>query len=74
MPMYTDQTDVAASPDSVFRFVSDIANLPKYLPTVHGARGPPRPPPPRPARPRPPSAGSPATPARRCRPTPTWRS
>ena len=41
MPMYTDQTDVAASPDSVFRFVSDIANLPKYLPTVHGARSQP---------------------------------
>ena len=37
MPEYTDRIDVAASPDSVFRFVSDIGNLPKYLPTVNGA-------------------------------------
>ena len=37
MPEYTDSIDVAASPDAVFRFVSDIENLPKYLPTVHEA-------------------------------------
>ena len=37
MPEYTDHIEVAAAPDAVFRFVSDIGNLPKYLPTVHGA-------------------------------------
>ena len=37
MPEYSDHIDVAASPETVFRFVSDIANLPKYLPTVQGA-------------------------------------
>ncbi len=37
MPEYTDRVTVAASPDAVFRFVSDIKNLPKYLPTVSGA-------------------------------------
>lgn len=37
MPEYTDRIEVSASPDAVFRFVSDIANLPKYLPTVYDA-------------------------------------
>lgn len=37
MPDYTDRIEVTAAPEAVFRFVSDIANLPKYLPTVHGA-------------------------------------
>lgn len=37
MPEYTDRIDVAAPPEAVFSFVSDIKNLPKYLPTVHGA-------------------------------------
>ncbi len=37
MPEYTDRIDVSAPPDAVFRFVSDIKNLPKYLPTVHHA-------------------------------------
>ena len=37
MPEYTARIDVAASPEAVFRFVSDVGNLPKYLPTVHGA-------------------------------------
>ena len=38
MPEYTDRIDVSASPDAVFRFVSDVNNLPKYLPTVHHAK------------------------------------
>ncbi len=37
MAEYTDRIDVAAPADAVFKFVSDIGNLPKYLPTVHGA-------------------------------------
>ena len=37
MPEYTDRVTVAAAPDAVFRFVSDIKNLPRYLPTVSGA-------------------------------------
>ncbi len=37
MPDYSDHIDVAAPADAVFAFISDIANLPKYLPTVHGA-------------------------------------
>ncbi len=37
MPEYTDHIEVSAAPDAVFRFVSDIGNLPKYLPTVHEA-------------------------------------
>ena len=41
MPEYTDRIEVAAEPDAVFRFVSDISNLPKYLPTVHGAHSQP---------------------------------
>ena len=42
MPEYVDHIEVAAAPDAVFRFVSDIGNLPKYLPTVHGAHAQPR--------------------------------
>ena len=41
MPEYTDRIDVSAPPDAVFQFVSDIANLPKYLPTVHQAHSQP---------------------------------
>ena len=37
MAEYTDRIDVAAPADAVFDFVSDIENLPKYLPTVHHA-------------------------------------
>ena len=37
MAEYTDRIDVSAPADAVFKFVSDIENLPKYLPTVHGA-------------------------------------
>lgn len=38
MAEYTDRVDVAAPANDVFRFVSDIGNLPKYLPTVHHAQ------------------------------------
>ena len=37
MAEYTDRIDVAAPADAVFGFVSDVANLPKYLPTMHDA-------------------------------------
>lgn len=37
MPDYSDRIDVGAPADAVFAFISDIGNLPKYLPTVHGA-------------------------------------
>ncbi len=37
MAEYSDRIDVAAPADAVFAFISDIGNLPKYLPTVHGA-------------------------------------
>lgn len=37
MSEYTNSIDVAAPADAVFKFVSDIGNLPKYLPTVHHA-------------------------------------
>ena len=37
MPEYTDRIDVAAPADKVFRFVADVENLPRYLPTVHHA-------------------------------------
>ncbi len=37
MAEYTHRIDVSAPADDVFKFVSDIENLPKYLPTVHGA-------------------------------------
>ncbi len=44
MPEYTDRIDVSAAPEAVFRFVADINNLPKYLPTpMAGSR--PTPPP-----------------------------
>ncbi len=37
MAEYTDRIDVAAPADAVFQFVSDVENLPKYLPTMHHA-------------------------------------
>ena len=37
MAEYTDRITVAAAPATVFKFVSDVNNLPKYLPTVHHA-------------------------------------
>ena len=37
MPEYSDRIAVAAPADAVFKFVSDVENLPKYLPTVHHA-------------------------------------
>lgn len=37
MPEYEHSLAIEASPDAVFAFVSDIANLPKYLPTTHHA-------------------------------------
>ena len=38
MSKYEHSTTVQASPDTVFAFVSDVNNLPRYLPTVHSAR------------------------------------
>lgn len=38
MSDYTDSIDVHAPADAVFRFVSDLENLPRYLPTVHQAQ------------------------------------
>lgn len=37
MAEYESSLPISASPDTVFDFVSDIANLPKYLPTTHHA-------------------------------------
>ena len=37
MAEYESSLPVNASPDAVFDFVSDIGNLPKYLPTTHHA-------------------------------------
>lgn len=37
MPEYQQSISVQTSPDVVFNFVSDVKNLPKYLPTVHRA-------------------------------------
>ena len=37
MAEYTDRIDVDAPADAVFAFISDVGNLPRYLPTVHGA-------------------------------------
>lgn len=37
MKEYQQSKKVQASADEVFAFVSDIQNLPKYLPTVHNA-------------------------------------
>ncbi len=37
MPAYSDQTDIRAPADAVFRYVADVKNLSKYLPTVHHA-------------------------------------
>jgi len=41
MPDYEHSLAIEASPDAVFDFVSDIANLPKYLPTTHKAEAQP---------------------------------
>lgn len=38
MSTYEHSTTVQASPDAVFAFVSDVNNLPRYLPTVHSAK------------------------------------
>lgn len=38
MAEYEQSLTVAASPDHVFDFVSDIQNLPRYLPTTHHAQ------------------------------------
>ena len=37
MAEYEHTTTIQAAPDEVFRFVSDVRNLPKYLPTVQRA-------------------------------------
>lgn len=37
MSEYEHATTVQASPETVFAFVSDVHNLPRYLPTVHNA-------------------------------------
>ncbi len=37
MAEYESSLPVSASPDTVFDFVSDIRNLPRYLPTTHHA-------------------------------------
>ena len=37
MAEYEHSLTVQASPDAVFDFVSDIGNLPRYLPTTHQA-------------------------------------
>lgn len=37
MSEYKHSISVQASPDQVFAFVSQVENLPKYLPTVHNA-------------------------------------
>ena len=37
MPDYSAETDVHAPADAVFRYIADVKNLPKYLPTVHSA-------------------------------------
>ena len=37
MPEYEHTQTIHASPDEVFAFVSDVRNLPRYLPTTKGA-------------------------------------
>lgn len=37
MPEYEDSLVVEAAPEAVFDFVSDIRNMPQYLPTTHHA-------------------------------------
>jgi len=37
VPEYEDSLVVEASPEAVFEFVSDIRNMPQYLPTTHHA-------------------------------------
>ena len=41
MPDYEHSLTIEASPETVFDFVSDIKNLPKYLPTTHQAEAQP---------------------------------
>ena len=41
MPDYEHSLTIEASPETVFEFVSDIKNLPKYLPTIHQAEAQP---------------------------------
>ena len=41
MPDYEHSLTVEASPETVFAFVSEITNLPKYLPTTHQAEAQP---------------------------------
>ncbi len=38
MAEYEHSLSVQASPDAIFDFVSDVRNLPKYLPTTHAAQ------------------------------------
>ncbi len=37
MSHYESELKVEADPDAIFAYVKDPANMPKYLPTVHGA-------------------------------------
>ncbi len=37
MPDFSRSIDVGASPDKTFAFVSDIVNLPRYVPTTRSA-------------------------------------
>jgi hypothetical protein len=37
MPEFSRSIDVAASPDEAFAFVSDVSNLPRYVPTTRSA-------------------------------------
>lgn len=37
MSEYEHSLTIEAAPDEIFRFVADVSNLPKYLPTVHHA-------------------------------------
>lgn len=37
MSHYESELKVMAAPDTIFAYVKDPANMPKYLPTVHGA-------------------------------------
>ncbi|MBC8103193.1 MAG: SRPBCC family protein [Cytophagales bacterium] len=37
MPDYESSLPVNASPEAVFDFISDISNMPQYLPTTHHA-------------------------------------
>ena len=37
MPEFSRSIDVAASPDKAFAFVSDVSNLPRFVPTTRSA-------------------------------------